>query len=214
VVVNLAVNARDAMPNGGALTIAALNATIERDGSPQGGVVPGDYVEIAVIDTGIGMAPDLLTRVFEPFFTTKTDGKGTGLGLAQVYGFAQQTGGTAWVESREGEGTTVRLLLPRSKRQAEPVVPQPFQEPAPEPEGPLRVLVVEDDDAVAAVVLELLGQLGHHAKAVGTVAAALTTLAEPGQIDLVLSDVLLPGGDSGLDLAREVHRRQLRVPSC
>jgi signal transduction histidine kinase len=209
---NLTVNARDAMPQGGALTIGARNASIDEPRAVRHTVTCGDYVQILVADTGVGMAPDVLEKVFEPFFTTKGAGMGTGLGLAQVYGFAQQSGGTAWVASRVGEGTAVYLLLPRSQR-------LPREEPSLQvavrharPRGDLRVLVVEDEPAVAGVVLDMLEQLGHRGTCVGTVASALALLAGSEATDLVLSDVLLPGGDSGLDLAREMKRRNLGVP--
>ncbi len=211
---NLTVNARDAMPNGGKLTITARNRTPDAAEASILGLPLGDFVEIAVQDTGVGMHPDVLEKVFEPFFTTKGAGRGTGLGLAQVYGFAQQSGGTAKVESRFGDGTTVRLLLPRSKREAGPEAPLPPQTLAARavPCGPLRVLVVEDEPSVAAIVVDMLAQLGHRATSVSNVAAALAFLADPEQIDLVLTDVLLPGGSSGLDLAREMRQRHLSLP--
>ncbi|MFZ0019783.1 MAG: ATP-binding protein [Acetobacteraceae bacterium] len=209
---NLAVNARDAMPDGGKLTIAARNILVDAGIGVRHAVAPGEYVEIAVEDTGTGMAPEILENVFEPFFTTKGAGRGTGLGLAQVYGFAQQSKGTAWVDSRLGEGTIVRVMLPRSRREIR-------QEPArldlvsnAQPRGDLRVLVVEDEPAVADAVLDMLTELGHRGTCVATVASALALLADPKQPDLVLSDVLLPGGGSGLDLAREIRQRHLSVP--
>ncbi len=211
---NLAVNARDAMPKGGQIVLTARNAPMQNGQTARFGLVKGDYVEISVSDTGVGMPADVLERVFEPFFTTKEAGKGTGLGLAQVYGFAKQSGGTAWVESRLGVGTSVYMLLPRSWREA-------VAEAAPvgasdgrslHEAGDVSVLVVEDDEAVAAVVVEMLGQLGHHPLHVDSVAAALGVLSGKRQIDLVFTDVLLPGGGSGLDLAREIARRELNVP--
>ena len=209
---NVAVNARDAMPDGGRVTIAARNSTIAGASAARHGVAAGDYVEIAVVDTGVGMSPDVLEKVFEPFFTTKGSGRGTGLGLAQVYGFAQQSGGTAWVESRLGEGTTVRLLLPRSWRELQDQPAPPSQASDSPPRSDLRILVVEDETSVAAAVLDMLAQLGHRGRCVETVASALALLADSGQTDLVLSDVLLPGGESGLDLARQVRDRHLGVP--
>ena len=211
---NLAVNARDAMPNGGEIVLAARNTPILNGQPTRIGLAQGDYVEISVTDTGVGMPENVLERVFEPFFTTKQAGKGTGLGLAQVYGFAKQSGGTAWVESRQGEGTCVHILLPRSWREA---TPEPVVAGASEAHGAvhadnLLVLVVEDDQAVASVVLEMLGQLGHRTLHVDSVAAALGLLSGEQQIDLVFTDVLLPGGGSGLDLAREIARRDLGMP--
>jgi signal transduction histidine kinase len=122
---NLAVNSRDAMPNGGVLTIAAHNSPVDEVRAARRRIATGDFVEVLVADTGSGMSPEVLEKVFEPFFTTKNAGNGTGLGLAQVYGFAQQSGGTAWVESRPEEGTVVRLLLPRSRREAVKEAPEP-----------------------------------------------------------------------------------------
>jgi signal transduction histidine kinase/CheY-like chemotaxis protein len=209
---NLVVNARDAMPDGGRVTIAAHNSTVDDAIAARHAVASGDYVDIAVEDNGVGMAPDVLEKVFEPFFTTKGSGRGTGLGLAQVYGFTQQSGGTAWVESRLGEGTTVRLLLPRSRREVREQPAPPRQASCNASRSDLRVLVVEDETAVAAAVLDMLTQLGHRGRCVETVASALALLADPEQTDLVLSDVLLPGGETGLDLAREMRNRQLGVP--
>jgi signal transduction histidine kinase/ActR/RegA family two-component response regulator len=208
---NLAVNSRDAMPNGGCLTIAARNVVIDVAAAARLSLAPGEYVEIAVQDTGVGMPPEVAEKVFEPFFTTKNAGQGTGLGLSQVYGFAQQSGGTASLESRQGEGTVVRLLLPRSHRAVE-AQPRARLVVAPPPQhGNLSVLVVEDEPAVAAMVVDMLEQLGHHDRAVSTVAGAIAVLSELG-FDLILTDVLLPGGASGLDLAREVRQRRLDVP--
>jgi signal transduction histidine kinase len=206
---NLAVNARDAMPNGGSLAISARNVVVDAARAAQLSLARGDYVEIAIADTGVGMAPEVLEKVFEPFFTTKHMGQGTGLGLPQVYGFAQQSGGTALVESRQGEGTVVRLLLPRSERTMEPS-PRARPPAAPQRHRDLSVLVVEDEASVAAMVVDMLEQLGHHGRSVSTVAEAMAALTEPG-IDLILTDVLLPGGASGLDLAREVQQQRMNV---
>jgi signal transduction histidine kinase len=147
---NLAVNARDAMPNGGRMVLGARNVPQSSAVPERIGLAPGDYMELFVTDTGTGMSPEVLSRVFEPFFTTKTGGKGTGLGLAQVYGFAKQSGGTALVQSREAEGTTVSILLPRAVASPPPEPPvgaaQSGEVTTPEH---LSVLVVEDDDEVA-----------------------------------------------------------------
>jgi signal transduction histidine kinase/ActR/RegA family two-component response regulator len=211
---NLAVNARDAMPASGRIVLAAHNLSLN-DGTPSRlGLAKGDYVEISVTDTGSGMPPDVLDRVFEPFFTTKQVGKGTGLGLAQVYGFAKQSGGTAWVESQPGKGTSVHILLPRSwrERMAEAAPASTPDRRALEQTGGISVLVVEDDEAVASVVVDMLSQLGCHPVHVESVAGALGVLSGDHRVDLVFTDVLLPGGGSGLDLAREISRRELNVP--
>ncbi|MBV9252086.1 MAG: response regulator [Acetobacteraceae bacterium] len=210
---NLAVNARDAMSRGGTLTIRFQNRRLGRTEAAPRGVEAGDFVEIAVLDTGSGIPEALLGKVFEPFFTTKT-GKGTGLGLAQVFGFARQSGGTVWIESEADQGTSVFLLLPRSHRPArrEKTLTSPAKLPARRAKDRLSILVVEDNDEVASIVLDMLSQLGHRGTRVGTVASALAILTGTEEVHLVFSDVVLPGGDSGLDLAREMTRRDLQVP--
>lgn len=216
---NLAVNARDAMPGGGTLTLSARNRRLQSDAAAALGLAAGDYVELSVSDEGVGMAPEVLTRVFEPFFTTKPVGQGTGLGLPQVYGFAQQSGGMAAVQSRPGEGTRVALLLPRTAEPARSLAEQPMvagAQPRTELEAahPIReawILVVEDDDDVATLVIELLTQFGHHVTRVSTAAEALGILeqrTERSPIDLVFTDVLLPGGQSGLDLAHQLAQHE------
>ncbi len=211
---NLVVNGRDAMPNGGQITLTAHNAAMHNGQSARWGLAEGDYIEICVTDTGQGMPPDVLERVFEPFFTTKEPGKGTGLGLAQVYGFVKQSGGTAWVESRPGQGTSVHLLLPRSLREhsAETSQVDMGGSRIPHGAGPISILVVEDNDDVASAVMEMLAQLGHEAMHVASVGAALGVISGDRPIDLVFTDVLLPGGGSGLDLARELTQRKPDVP--
>jgi signal transduction histidine kinase/CheY-like chemotaxis protein len=199
-VLNLAVNARDAMPNGGVLTISAENAPSAQ----------GDCVRLMVRDTGTGIPPENLARVLEPFFTTKEKGRGSGLGLSQVYGFATQSGGAMTIESEVGQGTQINLLLPRAEHAAE--APKP-------PESALvtvtnasgDVLVVEDDDGVAELVCEMLGTLGYRALRVSTAAAALTAL-EREKADLVFSDVIMPGGMNGVELANEIRRRRPELP--
>jgi signal transduction histidine kinase/CheY-like chemotaxis protein len=211
---NLVVNARDAMPNGGQIVVTAHNTPMRNGQSARWALAEGDYVEICVTDTGMGMPPDVLERVFEPFFTTKEPGKGTGLGLAQVYGFVRQSGGTAWVESRPGRGTSVHLLLPRSLRERGDDATQGGMVDAriPQDVGPISILVVEDNEDVAAAVIEMLAQLGHEATHVASVGAALGVISGDRPIDLVFTDVLLPGGGSGLDLARELTQRKPDVP--
>jgi signal transduction histidine kinase/ActR/RegA family two-component response regulator len=211
---NLVVNSRDAMPNGGQIVVTARNTAMRNGQSARWGLAEGDYVEICVTDTGMGMLPDVLERVFEPFFTTKEPGKGTGLGLAQVYGFVKQSGGTAWVESHLGRGTSVHLLLPRSLRErgGEATQGGTADVRTPHDVGPISILVVEDNEDVAAAVIEMLVQLGHEATHVGSVGAALGVISGDRPIDLVFTDVLLPGGGSGLDLARELTQRKPDVP--
>jgi len=210
---NLAVNARDAMPAGGTLLLSASNSPIRDTRADGFELGAGDYIEISVTDTGTGMTAEVLERVFEPFFSTKTDGKGTGLGLAQVYGFARQSGGTAWIESTPGRGTAVHILLPRSHRPEARAMPSAVAASAHAPRNEhLNVLVVEDDEGVAAMVLDMLHQLGHRGRRVTTMASALAALSGPERTDLVFSDVLLQGEGTGLDLAREIAARRIDVP--
>lgn len=207
---NVCVNARDAIAGGGSIVIRAENVQKERE--------PGevaDFVELSVTDNGSGMPPDVLSRVFEPFFTTKDVGKGSGLGLPQVYGFAQQSGGSVTLDSEVGRGTTVTLLLPRSLR--EPAAAKsveawatPSLDPSARPRG--QVLLVEDDPEVAALTREMLNCLGFGVLHVASATAALGAMADGRAVDLVLSDVLMPGGISGLELAREMRRRHPQLP--
>ena len=205
-VLNLAVNARDAMPGGGTLTIVAECVTQDGLTDPDG--LDGRFIRLSVSDTGSGMSDATLARVFEPFFTTKGVGEGTGLGLAQVYGFARQSGGSVRLQSRLGQGTTVSILLPVSQQaMPETSVATPAVE-APQSASGAAVLVCEDDDDVAALVVDMLAQLGHAPTRVSTAAAALGALADGRAVDLLFTDVLMPGGMDGLTLAREAGRRR------
>ena len=207
-ILNLAVNAKDAMPSGGTLSIRAKPVTLKGEASEEG--LSGDFVAVRIADTGHGIPADVMTRVFEPFFTTKEVGKGTGLGLSQVYGFAKQSGGTAIVSSTEGRGTTVTLFLPRSHEQPEPAAPP---SPTPTPvEAAGTVLLVEDNADVAEVGADYMRQLGYRVRSVATVQAALAGLRLDPQVDLVFSDILMPGGRNGLDLAREIGERFPHIP--
>ncbi|WP_426957655.1 ATP-binding protein [Muricoccus radiodurans] len=203
---NLAFNARDAMPRGGTLRLTAHNVALAPGKEPD---LRGEFLCFQIRDSGVGMTPEALARAFEPFFTTKPKGHGSGLGLAQVYGFAKQSGGVARVASTPGEGTTVSLLLPRAT--AEPTH-QAATASEPARDTPLRILVVEDDDAVAALVLDMLQHLGHTVLRAATAAAALKLLDDELSVDLVFTDVMMPGGADGLDLAREVERHRPGLP--
>ncbi|MDI1262448.1 MAG: ATP-binding protein [bacterium] len=200
--VNLVINARDAMADGGTITISTHNATLRDE--PDGAA--GDYVAISVADTGAGIPPDVLTRVFDPFFTTKPIGKGTGLGLSQVHGFTHQAGGTVRVESELGKGTRVTILLPRRD------VSLPDETVrAVEAGGTGTVLLVEDNPDVAVVSTNLLEQLGYTVRRVANAEAALREIEQDG-IDLVFSDIIMPGKMDGLGLARHLKATRPELP--
>ncbi|MBO4225761.1 response regulator [Bradyrhizobium neotropicale] len=204
---NLAINARDAMPDGGLLTIE----TNVLHGVPedlQTELKPGEYVSIAVKDTGTGMTPDVLARAFDPFFTTKEPGKGTGLGLSQVYGFARQSGGTAKIESQIGRGTVVRILLPRSTDVL--VGSEDRQLGTPRAGAREHILVVDDDASVLETTRSMLDDLGYQAIAADNLDAALATLSHQA-IDLAIIDLAMPGV-SGLDVGLELQRHQPGLP--
>ncbi len=206
--VNLAVNACDAMPSGGRLSITAENIRLDADDTPEG--LAGDFIALSVTDTGAGIPEDVIGRVFEPFFTTKSADKGTGLGLSQVYGFARRSGGTAVVKSRLQHGTTVTLYLPRSHAAVE----QPLQEDVTQYAAPsgATVLVVEDNADVRAVTVSLLEQLGYRTVPVEHATAALEALGQSRAINIVFSDVVLPGQIDGLLLARTVKASYPDIP--
>ena len=203
---NLAVNARDAMPDGGDLTIAVENRVLEDGRSVPG----GEFVVISVSDTGTGMPPEVLEKVFEPFFTTKESGKGTGLGLSMVYGFVQQCHGHVEVESEPNAGTTIRIFLPRSHEEPESLSLD--QATVAHPFGNGRtVLVVEDNPAVRQVARSTLHSLGFKVLEAENGDEAANFLKAGKDIDLVLSDVRMPGELSGIDLARLVHREKPEI---
>lgn len=202
--VNLVVNARDAMANGGSIAITAENVTLARKDTPAG--IEGDFVALRVTDTGSGIAPDLLSKVFDPFFTTKAIGKGSGLGLSQVYGFAHQSGGTATIDSTLGRGTTVTIYLPRTM-QAE--APQVHSET--ETCGGGSILVVEDNPDVAEVTVSMLEQLGYQPVAVGDADTALARISNE-DFELVISDIVMAGSMDGIALARVIRQRKPDLP--
>ena len=204
---NLSINARDAMPRGGRLKIEAANISLPDEvAAKRADVDPGDYVVLIVSDTGCGIAEDTLGHVFEPFFTTKDVGKGSGLGLSMVYGFAKQSGGAAVITSTLGDGTEVKLYLPVWAGHGEEIADNQSIAEIPRFQGE-RVLVVEDDDEVRAFAVSLLSYLGYHTVEADTAQTALTVLDQTGAIDLVLSDVVLPGAMNGPDLMAEFRRR-------
>jgi C4-dicarboxylate-specific signal transduction histidine kinase/CheY-like chemotaxis protein len=202
---NLALNARDAMPRGGTLTFAAHNVALDEHRRDLAEPLPGAYVLIAATDTGEGMSRSVCERAFEPFFTTKPAGKGTGLGLSMVHGFARQTGGHAVIRSRPGAGATIELYLPKAGEAAAPALPQDDTSER-VPRGSALVLVVEDDESVLQTISDLLADLGYRTVSATNGAEALTTLRRNPEIGLVLTDVVMPGGMSGIELGHEVRR--------
>ena len=205
---NLAVNARDAMPAGGRLTIETANSRLDDSyahGSAE--VMPGHYVAIGVTDTGTGMPKETVARVFEPFFTTKEVGRGTGLGLSMVYGFVKQSGGHVTISSEEGQGTTVRLYLPRLLG-AIPEEAAASETSIPEGSGDEIILVVEDDADVRAYSAEVLRELGYRVLAAEDGASALQLLQRQRGVDLLFTDVVLPGGMTGRELADAARGQQ------
>ena len=213
-VLNLALNARDAMPSGGRLTIELVNKVLDEEyARDHAEVTPGDYVMLAVSDTGHGMTPDVVARVFEPFFTTKPEGKGTGLGLAMVFGFVKQSGGHVKIYSEPGEGTTVRLYLPRAVG-AEVSARQRTGTPVQLPRGSGTVLVVEDEPAVREIAIAILGDLGYRVLEAADGEDALRVFgAHASSVDLLLTDVVLPGKLRGRETAERIRsiRPEVRV---
>ena len=209
-VLNLCLNARDAMPAGGTIIVRADNLL----GLQEGGL-SGDFVRISISDAGVGMSPEVQGHVFEPFFTTKEIGKGSGLGLAQVHGFAVQSGGTVRIDSEMGKGTTVSVLLPRSRKVLESTARSSLPQLPNASQANLRagcVLLVEDDEEVSSLVTGMLEQLGFQVLRTASAEAALGALANDRKVDLVFSDVMMPGGMNGVELAREIRARRSDLP--
>ncbi|HWH22272.1 MAG TPA: ATP-binding protein [Allosphingosinicella sp.] len=208
--VNLAVNARDAMPSGGRLTIETSNAFLDSDyvGQVPEPIEPGQYVLIAVSDTGSGMSPETLAQVFEPFFTTKEVGKGTGLGLSQVYGFVRQSGGHIRIYSELGQGSTVKIYLPRLMSGADAAEVSTPAAQAPTHGGVERILVVEDHEDLRAFSTGILRELGYDTLEAANARSALEILQSTHDIDLLFTDVVLPEGMDGRKLADEARRRR------
>jgi PAS domain S-box-containing protein len=205
-ILNIALNARDAMPDGGSLTIRTSRLEVDDSHAAECDVAPGSYAMLAFTDTGHGMPPDVAARVFEPFFTTKGAQGGTGLGLSMVYGFAKQSGGSVSVESQPERGTTLRMLLPLT---GEDPRPESARAGSPAAAASSRtILLVEDESAVRNTVRRQLESLGHRVLLAESAAVALTLLGDRRPIDLLLSDVVLGAGINGIDVAERA--RQLR----
>jgi signal transduction histidine kinase/ActR/RegA family two-component response regulator len=207
VVLNLALNARDAMPTGGRIELNARNCPALNDHD-----LRGDFVRLDLADSGVGMSPDILSHAFEPFFTTKEVGSGSGLGLAQAHGFAQASGGAIRIASTAGHGTVVSLFLPRTLK-SPALTADGLSHPGDHAAiGEGQVLVVEDDDEVAALTVEMIHELGYDATRVASAEAALGALADRRTVDIVFSDVMMPGRMNGVELAQEIRRRRPNLP--
>jgi PAS domain S-box-containing protein len=211
-ILNLAVNARDAMPDGGRLLLETTNVHLDEQYAQDNvDVTPGDYVAVHVSDSGTGMPPEVAEHAFEPFFTTKEVGRGTGLGLSMVYGFAKQSRGHAKIYSEVGHGTTVKLYLPRADAGS---AASPGARPAPgktQAPGHETILVVEDDAAVRTVAVGALAGQGYKVLQAADGPAALEILRQPGVIDLLFTDLVMPNGISGQDLLRLARKRRPRL---
>jgi two-component system cell cycle sensor histidine kinase/response regulator CckA len=210
VLMNLAVNARDAMPDGGVLTIRTDNVCLDEEAAVKDpGIVPGEYVRLSVSDTGVGIEPGAIPLLYEPFYTTKSPGKGTGLGLPTVYGVVKQSRGTIMVKSTPGEGTTFEVLLPRAKpERVELMLAGEHDETGADPASPPqeRVLLVEDEEAVRRLTERMLENSGYTVQSAANGPQALAILETPGsRIDLLVTDVVLPGGIDGGEIARRAR---------
>ncbi len=212
VILNLAINARDAMRVGGSLTVETSNAMLgdppRRPEEPE----PGEYVVVAVCDTGYGMSDEIMAKAFEPFFTTKEIGKGTGLGLSQVLGFAKQSGGGVRIESKIGEGTTVKVFLPRAGREIRQERLASAASPVPRPRDGTVVLLIDDDTAVREITAELLREAHFHVVEAGSGGAGLEALDRTEVVDILLVDFAMPGMN-GVEVAREAQRRRPGLPT-
>jgi CheY-like chemotaxis protein len=212
IILNLAINARDAMRSGGVLTLETFNAVIDSGPFGPEEPIPGQYAGLAVNDAGVGIPDDVLPRVFEPFFTTKEPGKGSGLGLAQVFGFAKQSGGGVGIETRVGKGTSVKVFLPRAEvalrdRERESV----DAEQGPQTKVTVSILVVDDDKAVLRTTLRMLDALGYAAVPAASGGEALRLIASGLEIDLVLADFAMPEM-TGVELAETIHTTRPALP--
>jgi CheY-like chemotaxis protein len=198
--VNLTINARDAMPRGGKLSLAVSNRHLDESDHH------GDFIAFSMTDTGLGIPPDIVAKVFEPFFTTKAVGKGTGLGLSQVHGFVHQAGGFLDLNSEMGKGTRITLYLPRAIENSDSAT-----DDSQAISGNGRVLLVEDNPSVAEVCAEMLEQLGYSVTRASDGLEALEAIEQNG-IDLMFSDIVMPGKLDGIDLARQVRRLRPDLP--
>lgn len=206
-ILNLAINARDAMANGGRLTVGAENRLLDKDGAAAvGDITPGRYVALTLTDTGVGIPSHILSRVFEPFYTTKEVGKGSGLGLSQVYGFARQSGGYITIRSDVGQGTSVCLYFPWTES-VDAIGAQDVRSIEPVSVGHPKILIVEDDHELRELAIQLVQGLGYSACSASNGAEAMAALERDSNIGLLFTDIIMPGGMSGIELAVETRRR-------
>ncbi len=210
-ILNLAINARDAMPDGGTVRVEVSNATLDRRyAALHPDVTPGPYVLMDVSDTGIGMPPEVVAQAFDPFFTTKSDGKGTGLGLSMVYGFVRQSNGHIRIDSAIGQGTSVKLYLPRTQ---DPVVEED-QTVVTVLTGSERILVVEDSDDVRRAVVDMLTGWGYRVVAAENPDVAVALFEKDPNFDLLFTDIVMPGTMTAIELAELVQKKDRALPFC
>ena len=207
-ILNLCINARDAMPEGGRLTVETANTWIDATTSAERDLAPGQYVAVCVTDTGKGMSREVIARAFDPFFTTKPLGKGTGLGLSMVYGFSRQSGGQVRIYSEEGQGTTVKIYIPRHHGVAADPLPVTERIPAIKAEAGETVLIVDDEPTVRMLVADTLAELGFQAIEAGDAASGLQVLSSDVRVDLLITDIGLPGGMNGKQMADRAREKR------
>jgi len=212
-ILNLCINARDAMPNGGRITIETANSWLDRRAALERGMAEGQFVAVCVTDSGTGMPPDIVARAFDPFFTTKPAGQGTGLGLSMIYGFARQSGGQVRIYSEVGQGTTVKIYLPRHRGKAIEEREEEVIDELPRAEAGETVLIVDDEPTVRMLIGDTLAELGYRGIEVGNAASGLKILESDAEVDLLITDVGLPGGMDGKELAdvARIARPNLKV---
>ena len=211
-ILNLCINARDAMPDGGRLTTETAGVTLNDHDARARDMDPGQYIVIGVTDTGTGIPSDVLARVFEPFFTTKPAGRGTGLGLSMIYGFAKQSGGQVLIDSREGAGTTVRIYLPQHSGNTDAEAQQDRPAEVLQAGSDETILIVDDEPTVRTVITEVLGELGYAAIEVSDGASGLKVLQSDVRIDLLITDVGLPGDLNGRQMADAARLSRPQLP--
>ena len=199
---NLCINARDAMPDGGRITIETANKWLDQRGAKERDLDPGQYLALCVTDTGTGMSAEVQERAFDPFYTTKPMGEGTGLGLSMIYGFARQSGGQVRIYSEVGEGTTMCIYLPRHYGEDDAIEDEALASvAAAKPAGRRTVMVVDDEPTIRMLVIEILDEMGHDTLEAGDGAAALRILNTGARVDLLVTDVGLPGMMNGRQVA-------------